>query len=259
MYEDYNSTPKNINYPLLIFVFIQILFIVVAIVSFLRLSKGDELYEDEYRTELSISIINISEKYSNFPEDNIVFLENELYDTIKKNISDSDLLNTNAEIREGTEHEQYFENENLTFYSAIIDIPSLNQSYQFFHEYSDDKYNKNISPNDSYMVLCLDDEKLITYPDFNCQSKYDSSTRDMIVSKYLPYHNFEYFSANVETKKDTTTRIAIQPISSDFSSSESRAYTKQVKDFIESLGISSERFTYDVVDPEDFTFYQETD
>ena len=88
MHEDYNATPKNINYPLLIFVFIQILFIVVVIVSFLRLSKGDELYEDEYRAELSISIINISEKYSNFPEDNIVFLENELYDTIKKNISD---------------------------------------------------------------------------------------------------------------------------------------------------------------------------
>ncbi|MBR0372684.1 hypothetical protein IJH72_01945 [Candidatus Saccharibacteria bacterium] len=246
------------NYLLITFIFIQIIIIITAIVSLSRIPK-DSIRTDEYVSEMSVSVTNISEIFPDVPENNIKNLKNDLYELMKKNNTDVDLSVDDAQIRTGSEHTYYFEKNGVNYYGAIIDVPSLSQSYQFFYEYLDSEKDGTLAGGkEQGAMLCLENEEDVIYPEFDCKNNlYDSSSLKFIVNRYLALMEFNLFSARVDSKNNS--RIVVYPTSSEATQSNSRTYIKQVKDFIQSLGISPDIFTYDYIASDNFTYNQDLD
>ena len=90
-----------------------------------------------------------------------------------------------AFIREDSIREVYFENKDVNYFSAIIDIPELEQSYWFYNEYSNDKNNEYIDYSKTYRLFCLDDSQEKIYPDFGCEDGFGLKGRPEIVSDLI--------------------------------------------------------------------------
>lgn len=205
------------NYLLLIFIFFQIIIFIAVIISIFNLPKSN-IDANEYLSKMSVSIENISNIFPNLNREDIKIIENELYESVKDNATDISLSKNVAQIREGTEREQYFTATNLNYFSAVVDIPELRQSYQIFYGYLDSERESSESTGrDRVTSLCLDDKDLIIYSDFKCKSRYDSSTFNYIVSEYMSQFRFEGLSAEVD--ENDIFKIVIRPYSYEISES----------------------------------------
>ncbi len=241
---------KNTNYPLLAFIVLQLSFIVVTIISIVPLlNKSDKIVEGDYAEQPSITIDNLAQAIPNFPSDNIEELQHALLDIVQANEYNVNLANTKAEIRDGGVFTHYFPLPNLNYVSALVDVPEISQSYQVFLQFSNDKYNENLDPNDSIIFLCITDPNNIIYPDFNCTDIYGQKTRNAIAGKYLRYFDFDGFGAGVSQNLD---EITIVP--AVFGASDEQSFIEQTKTAIGSLGISPELFTYRIMQAEEYNF-----
>ena len=252
-----NSTnSKNINYPLLAFIVLQLVFIIAAIISIVPLlNKSDKIAEGDYAKQPSITIDNLTQAIPNFPSDSTEELQHILLNIIQVNDPDVNLANTKAEIRDGGVFAHYFPLPNLNYVSALVDIPEIGQSYQVFLQFSDDEYNENLDPNDSIVFLCITNPAHIIYPDFDCTDVYNQKTRNAITAKFLSYFEFNDFAPIYYSDNDSND-IEISPYTfEELDSSTKESYIQQVKDAIASLGISPDIFTYRVMNPEEIRYY----
>lgn len=252
-----NSTnSKNINYPLLILILFQLVFIITTIISVAPLlNKDDKIAAGDYAEQPSVTITNLAQAIPSFPSKNVEELQHLLLNIIQVNDPNINLANTKAEIRNGGVLEHYFSLPNLNYVSALIDIPKISQSYQLFLQFSDDEHNKNLDPNGSIIFLCITNPTNIVYSDFNCTDIYNQTTRNAIVEKYLNYFEFDGF-APIYHFENGSNNIEISPYSfSELNDDTKETYIQQVKDAITSLGISPDIFTYTVMPPEDVRYF----
>lgn len=240
----------KINPIAAIFVVVQVIFILAIIISAPKLFKDDEISAGDYNEQPKVVIENLGTIFSGSSE-RVETIERSLLGIIQNNTNNVNLKSAIATMRDVKE--SYFSYENLHHLSFIVDIPDLSQSYQIFYEYSDDENNQYISINDSIIPLCLSEYETKVYPEFECKDLYEQTTRNAIVAKYLPYFNFDYFSAYVNPSN--IFEIIISPIGSDtINDIDSNSYIDMVKEKISSIGISPEIFEYRIISLKEITY-----
>lgn len=246
----------RLNMPATIFIVIQIIFIIFLIISISGLYKPDEITDDDPDRIPVATIDNFASVVSeNYPE-NVKLIEATLFDLILRNSPGEDIsTSVNATIRENSIKTVYFEKQNLNYFSAIVDIPEIEQSYWFYSEYSSEEPNQYIDYSKFYRIFCLEDSQEILYPDFNCQDDFGLNGRYELVSNLISYFEFNDF-APIYTYERGFNQIEISPYTFDeLAASTKEAYIRQVKDAIDSLGIPPDIFTYNVMNPEEIKYF----
>ncbi|MDO5451469.1 MAG: hypothetical protein Q4F56_00045 [Candidatus Saccharibacteria bacterium] len=224
---------------------IQGIFIIILI--FIVFNINTDTYEPA-----NIPISNFEHDLEGLPENSLDVIESMLYDTIAsnggtlENISDSD-----AKVRENSMIDLYFEDINMHYVNFIIDIPSIEQSYQIFNEWSDDRTNPNYLTNMATMIMCPLKEQLI-YTDFNCKDEFDHKGQRILVSKFIDHFDNDYFAPYF--KEGDFSTIYINPISFNLSNSTKQRYIGETKDAVTSLGIPPDIFKYHVLEQSDLDY-----
>ena len=250
MQEDYHNEFR-VNHLLLAFVIFQAIFFIVAIgLINSQLGQSNEIEEGNYKAQPHIYIDNLSESIPSFPSEYVDIVQSLLLYIVQNNNSNINLADSKAEVRDGAVYQYYFSRPNISYTSAIIDIPAISQSYQLFFQYSNDEQNEFLDPNDSVVFLCIKDPSNIIYPDFNCKDTYSQKTRNAIAAKYLQFFKFDQFSAGIESKNYNLVNI----FPNNFSYVDKDTFLKETKQAIQSLGISPELFEYHIMRPEDITY-----
>lgn len=245
-----NNIKIKINPIVAIFIAIQVIFILAIIISVPKLLEDNEISAGDYNEQPKVAVEDLETILSGSSEE-VETIERSLLGIIQNNINNVNLKSTIAIMRDIKE--SYFSYENLHHLSFVVDIPDLSQSYQIFYEYSDDENNQYISINDSIIPLCLSEYETKVYTEFECKDLYDQTTRNAIVAKYLPYFNFDYFSAYMNPSN--IFEIIINPIGGDtINDIDSNLYIDMVKEKISSIGISPEIFEYRIISLEEITY-----
>ena len=202
---------------------------------------SEEIDPGDYARIPSITIEGLPSDISSLDKE---IIESELLKIVKQNTEGVNLAETKAIVRSDFLKTHFFENQNLNYISAIVDLPAIEQSYQIFHEYSKDENNKYLYPNDTVIILCITDPDEIIYSNFACNDIYDQQTRNSLVGKYIDYLEFDNFYAYISP--DNINEITIHVLQGDMDDSTINKYTREVKSAIESLGIKPELFSYSV-------------
>ncbi len=115
-----------------------------------------------------IIIDNFDDYYGSTSQDVHDQVYNALYTVVEQNVENQEQIpKDGALIRSGT-NSNIKQTEGGVYYGDfIVDIAELEQSYQMYFEWADDKDNEDLS---SYGTLatCIKDPTLIIYPDFDC-------------------------------------------------------------------------------------------
>ncbi len=236
---------KKINYPILILILIQILFIILVIVSIKGLFTEERIDPDDITRQPSVNIESLSSKIPALNADSISSIEHELLNIVGKNITDIDFIESKAIIRDESIHSHFFETENLGEVNFIVDIPDLEQSYQLFYEYSPDENNSYLESNDRIIALCVEPSE-VKYQDFNCNDLYSQGTRNFIIEKYLNFADFDNFYAEVTGKNHDQITINLNWREE----TDGEEYIREAKEMVSSLGSSPDLFKYSIVQPE---------
>ena len=235
--------------PLITFFAFQVFFIAVLVsVVFLNI-RDDKISDTDYSRQPAITIEGLS---SEFPDASPVYMgliERELASTVKLNSANFNVNDSRAIIREGTLTTQEFKDIGGIYFSMIVDIPNLQQSYQIYAHYPIDGTTPDIISYDTKYVLCLDDPAEIIYPDFKCRDGYSVNIRDILASRYLKYFNFTRF--NIGFSDDDRNQLNIYAFSNDIDEATQESYVSEVKSAISSLGISPDIFNYRILLPRD--------
>lgn len=227
------------------FAVIQIIFIIVLIVIFSNLNK------DTY-TPANIPISYLNDDLAELPENSVNVIESMLYDSIASNGGTLDSIsNSDARVRENSMVDIYFEDIDMHYINFIVDISSIQQSYQVFNEWSDDRTNPNYLIDMATMIMCLPKEQII-YSDHNCKDKFNHNGQKILVSKFISHFDFGYFTPSF--KEGNLSTVYINPISFNASESVKRSYIQKTKDAISSLGITPDIFEYHVLEQSELDY-----
>ena len=243
---------SKIPVAILVFIIIQIVFIIFLAISISNLLEDDTKLKREDQPEITIS--NLKTLVSDLSDEYASDIQHSLTEIVELNTTNLGITDSSATIREESLNTVKSDYKGSKIISYIVDIPNLQQSYQMFYAYP---INTNLgapSTNNYRAILCLEDEKQIVYPDFECYSPFSSDARREIIGEYLGYFEFEYFSATLD---DDNVTVIISPISESVTETTKKAYINQTKEAIKSLGISPDLFEYKVLTQADMTYYIE--
>ena len=236
-----------------ILLILQVLLIIVVISLIVLNSRSDEIGATDYERQSATTIENLDTQLPDAPSGYLGLIERDLARVIRLNSADFDVNSSKAVIREGTLRTQTFQSVGGTYFSLIVDIPNLQQSYQIYaHTPADDTASEVASYTTQY-VLCLDDKTERIYPDFQCQDGYPSTVRSSIANIHLKYFDFNYFTAFVDSNDFGL--ININPVNFNTDDATKAQYIQTVKDAVDSLGISPDIFTYRVLQLSDLNYY----
>ena len=228
----------------IIFFIAQVIFIIIVI-SILSLNvKSDKIGEMEVNRQPTLTIKDLNSQLSDGVYQGSI--ETVLTKTVELNTENFN-VNDTVNIREGSLSTIKFENIDSVYFSAIIDIPNLQQSYQVYALYPlSNEAPAELSYSTQY-VLCLDGYSEKIYPNFDCKDLFESDTRQYIVSVYLEYFDFDGFSAFTTQNSDYSIVYIDADPDLDLYDTTRQSYIQEVKKAIRSLGISPELFEYRVI------------
>ena len=231
----------------IVFGAVQLVFLIIIGAIFLGMQKPPKIPED-YNSQPKIRIQNIDQALKTLPEKEKKIIAQELTRAIDLNIDSISFGDITAIIRDNFVKRDYA-HQNLTFYNLVVDIPSIEQSYRIYHEYSSDETNKFFTLDKTTIVTCLNEKDTKKY-DFNCKSRYEQTEDERILNKYLHYESFDTFSASVQEGKT----ISITPIGNDVDAATKEQYINKAKMTIGLLGFSPEAYKYNVIDSASLTY-----
>jgi len=243
---------KDKTIPLIAFLVVEIIIVIILISLITIFKKDDKIGNIEYDRQPSTTIENLASKLPDDPKEYVNAVQRELANTIELNTESFDLSGTKAEIRQDTLKVQQFNRLEGYYFSVIVDIPNLQQSYQIYAHYPAKNSPPNSTPPNTMYVLCLNDQNEIIYPNFQCEDNHSSDIRLDLASYYLRYFDFNYFSAFLD---DSLTKVNINPTEYSPTESEKEFYLEETRNAIESLGISPGLFTYEIIVPQDLNYY----
>lgn len=229
---------------IVLFVLLQIFFVIILAFFISKLNSNNYSVSN-------LPISNLKSDLESLPENSVEAIQSALYDNVTTNggtlssISDSD-----AKVREGTMTELYFDEINMHYINFIVDIPSIEQSYQIFNEWSDNKSNPHYLTNLTTMVMCPL-ESQIEYSSFKCRDSYNHNGQSLIASNFLPLLDPDSYSTLIQNSKAPYI-VVIAPKAFMVDDDTKTSYTKQTEENIKSLGFPSDAFNYYVsYGPED--------
>lgn len=118
----------------------------------------------------NLHINDIKDTVKNLPDSEIKALQSALYYTVIKNTNQDVMKINDAKIRSGS-YQQSFDNKNYAYNTTfLIDIPSLQQTYQAKNFYRVTEPGENDATDYNSLVLCPDKSQLI-WPDFPCMDR----------------------------------------------------------------------------------------
>lgn len=173
------TTPQPINYypnssstpnrqptisPLHLIIAIGVLIIgIIVIISLIQIFR-----RNPYGPETKID--NFSKYYNSTPNDTRDIAFTQLYTIIANNLpEDTKIPTSGAKIRKGTDTKEYFNDSKINYYTFIVDIDSIKQSY-----YVQISWSKSLDADlGGYpiIILCPQPDQLI-YEPFDCQDIY---------------------------------------------------------------------------------------
>lgn len=246
---------KDRSVPLIIFLISQIFLIIILVAIIFLNRSSSEILSTDYESQPSVAI----EEFNNeLPDSSSLYLgliERSLLKTIELNSDSFNINNSKAEIRDGTLVTQKFDDIDGTYFSMIVDIPTLEQSYQIYAlAPMEGNKDPNILSYYTQYILCLDDYAEKIYSNFQCEDEHPVDTRTGIVVSYLKYFDFDHFNAFVDSSNPSVINISTGSLDS-IDEKTGNIYIQEVRDAVASLGISPDIFEYRVMQPEDYTYF----
>lgn len=236
-----DNDAKKMNNLVLVFVVVQVLFVVLCAVTLSRVLVDDNVEEGEFARLPSITIDGLPETLVDAAEEDTKVIEWMLLDTVKKNMPEVDFGNIKGIVRSESVKTHYFSAQKIYYYSAVIDVPEIRQSYRVVHEYSNEQDNEYLSANEQYIILCLSDPGETRYAEFDCKSDYGELTYNTIVMKYIWYFDFDEFV--LRSVPGDYNKIRIIALKDDYNGD---VFVEKVKEAIRGLGVSPDLFEYEV-------------
>lgn len=222
-----------------IFCFSQIVLVIILI--FIVNSVNKNSFEIS-NTEIS----NLTQEIGQLPADSIEAIQIGLFDAVELNQGTlQSIEKSDATIRENSLIEKYYEKQNIHYVNFIVDIPSIEQSYQIFHEWTDNKRNPYLLVNRSTIAMCVLEEHVI-YENFDCKDSVNKNGQRVIASEFLKYEIFDQFSVFTKTE-DNHRIIYINLVNINDDDSAKQSYIQKIKETIRSLGISPDIFDYHIL------------
>ncbi|MBR2741155.1 hypothetical protein IKD98_00105 [Candidatus Saccharibacteria bacterium] len=234
---------------ILIAIFCILQFFIIVIVIFLV----SQLNKEESRVP-SLTIANFASSIKNLPSESVEPIQIALYNVVNQNnnniVDDMDVV-----IRENSYVNQYFERQKIHYVNLIVDIPTLEQSFQIFHEWPEknDYANQYYMINRATMAMCVTPEDTI-YHNSTCEDAYWNNGQRAIAAEFIKYFTFDYFNAYAKEYELYKT-IYISPIHYDHDENEKESFIEKTKDAIKSLGISPEIFDYHVLEEDEIDYF----
>ena len=233
----------------LVFIIIQIMFVVFLIISITSLFKKETALKREDQPEVTIS--NLRTLVTDLSDEYASDIQHSLTEIVELNTTNIGIANLDATIRNDSLNSVNFNYYGSKVISFIVDIPILQQSYQMIYAYPIDVGLGLPYTNNYRTILCLEDEDQIIYQNFVCHSSFSPETRQEVVDEYLKYFEFDYFTASLDI--DNTT-VIISPIGESLTETAKNSYIQKTKDAIKLLGVPSDLFTYKVLTQADITY-----
>ena len=215
--------------------------IIFVAISLPQIFKSNEITWNETERQPQIIIKDLSESDPDFGSDNVSILQNELFNVISQADFSIDSVKEYSIVPDSFKT-LYFDYYQTKFVSFLIDIPELSNQYQIFYSYS---FPSGEAPDMFISILCSPESK-------DCTDAKGQTSRNKIVSDYLGYFDFEYFTAYMD--EDSTPTITISPIDLNATETTKKLYINKIKEAIQSLGISPDLFKYKVLTQADMTY-----
>ena len=225
-------TPRTIMLAVAEFVFIVV---AIAILQ--------NIYSNQYNVTPGSTIANLDEIGENAIQD--IYVGN-IYEAVSLN-TDVTLGENEVIIRENSIIKTNFNNSVAEYIYFIVDIPSIQESFQVAKYRSLDPSKLPLTNNNT-TVMCLPAEKQI-YDFKNCKDKYDGKAPYTILSILEPFmygQKDPNHSVRYEVKNDYSRKyLKVTSVSCKDNNGKDEALT-MVKNFINSLGFTEGEFDIEV-------------
>ena len=250
---DNQQTKKEFNLVSLFFVFLEIVFLIIAgvfITDLLRAS--DVIADDEADKQIQISVSNLQELVPELKQSDVKNIQDELAVYVQSNTNYIPLSST-ASIRDGSLVSNSLKLSDSTLISGIIDNPDLEQSYRFYYQYFND--NSSTDDEDYYhsvnSFVCLNNGDEAFYPNFSCDSTYDSGILYFIMNQTI--RSVETDEFNLFSGDDDVSLINIY-IDENIALEDEPELLVKAKDVVRGFGLPSDIFNYEIIAPDDITY-----
>ncbi len=240
----------KINWVMIAFVILQLVFLVVVVFSVLRVDHKEAVLVDEVGFEeddSQITIVGLSSEVPGLADSDVKVIQQKLFKVMGENNTELNTGEIKAKIREGTVSNQYFEDIKSSLLTMVVDVPELEQSYRIVYEYP----NGILDLDESVFVLCLDEGDEVIYPDFHCKSSDSRITRFDVVVEYLPRYSFDNFTVSVANDSN---RIVINPFNEGLMDGVKNEYINLVREKVKALGVSPDAFEYSLIEMDDMNY-----
>ncbi|MBR2726019.1 hypothetical protein IKE87_02005 [Candidatus Saccharibacteria bacterium] len=239
MYKD----KSQLGYLPIICISIEFLFIIIIIAILAKLFSVNNITTD-INSQPAVTISNLRSTIPELSPEIASTTERQLYTALLSNSPQSSILDsaTNSVIVEGSVIRNNFDDVGINLISAAIDIPALEQSYSFYYGYPQEGNNDFQT---FYTILCPVSNKVGSYSNFNCRndSFVGDATKNSILSSFLSYFDFAYFSASLDATNSN--RVIIRPsITYNNDQKTKDGFIEEVQDAIESLGMDPSEYEY---------------
>ena len=235
-----NNYENKRNPILLAFIIFQAFLILIIVIAVIYLNSKNAPEDDAtyYKNTPELAIKNLKEKMPTLEKTEVESIQKKLFEIASENTGAISKNKIEASLREDTIHTHSFD-ENTKYLSAIVDIPSLKQSYEIYYS-----SNAVLDPEVSTFVLCLENEADLTYKNFNCKSSDNKTIRDKIAPAYLGFFHYEYFSTYIDEKNNPSTIIISPSVTFENSEQTKAQYINETKESVKSLGLSPDKYQY---------------
>ena len=249
------NKPKTLNPIMVAFIALQLILIIVVTISIIKINNDNIIKDDQeyYEAQPGMRITGLNSGDFDLIDGDIEYMEKSLLQLIAYNDPKISVRNTVSEVRDGSIKSLQFNGGEIRLLSAIVDVPSIEQSYHFFyvHPSSGDIYY--ISPDESIFVFCLEQSEGIRYQNFDCVDPPHNTNRNMIAAEFLNYFDFENFDVSVS---EDFGKIFIDLYEFETEKNKIDAYIQETKDTVEAMGISADVFIYEIRQPVEETYTQ---
>ncbi len=161
------------------FGFFELVFVIIALTLFVKILTPEP-------ANLEMGINWSQSDISLLPTDVQNSIEFSIYDIVAYNTDNPNINKSGITVRNDSIVKAYREKTNVNYVTLIVDIPDLQQSYRVFYEWSDDKTNEYISPNNNAIAMCLN-QKQIVYDSFQCKDMYPTYKETLVSTAINQY------------------------------------------------------------------------
>lgn len=160
-YSSFNYQSKTISPIHIVITLGVILFVSIVIISLVNIFR-----RNPYGPETKIS--NFSSYYNKTPTNTRDLTFNSLYNIISDNLPEnSNVPTSGAKIRKGTNTSEYNPTTNINYYTFMVDIESIKQSYYVQISWTNKTNDDTNLGGYPVLILCPKPDQLI-YEPFNC-------------------------------------------------------------------------------------------